>query len=78
MIIVKEIFRRSEKRYWDNLRERHIVISKVNYGSKSRNVLAAYDKIDGDAEVITVHPISDSQIAQRLNSGRWINEEVKN
>ncbi len=79
--IVKEIFDKAQERYFDNLRKRHIVIARVRYEGKLRKVLAAYDKIGKIVEVITVHPISDKQITQRLNSGRWIkgkNEEIKN
>lgn len=87
--LVKEIFDRTEENYWDKLRKHHIVIASVIYKSKRRKVLAAYDKrslsraiahdmIEESAEVITVHPITDEQIKQRLTLGRWKHEESKN
>lgn len=34
-------------------------------------MLVAYDKIGERVELITTHPITDSEINQRLESGRW-------
>lgn len=76
--LVKDIFEKSEQLYWDNLRDRHIVISKVTYKGQKRNVLAAYDKIGNKAEVVTIHPISDSEITKKVKSERWTSEKVKN
>ena len=75
--IVREIFKQSLENYWDNLRNRHIVIGKVLYQGKIRKVLAAYDKIEDTKEVVTIHPIKDEQIKQRLSSGRWKNEKTE-
>jgi len=75
--IVSEIFDKSEESYWDNLRNHHIVIGTVDFKGKIRKVLAAYDTIKKDAEVITIHPISDIEIKQRLISERWSYEKSK-
>lgn len=75
--IIKEIFDQSLENYWDNLRNHHIVIGRVNYQEKYRKVLAAYDKIENIKEVITIHPITDEQIKNRLASGRWSYEKSK-
>lgn len=74
--LVEEIFEKSEENYWDNLRNRYIVISSVNYKGKQRKLLAAYDRIGEDKKVITVHPISDEGIQRRLFSGRWNHERA--
>lgn len=54
------------------------MVSKVTYKGKLRKMLAAYDKIGDATEIITTHPISDKEINQRINSGRWIYEENQN
>lgn len=74
--IVDEIFEKSEKFYWDNLRNRHVVVSKVAYKGKLRKMLAAYDKIGDKIEVVTTHPITDAEIKNRLISGRWNHEKT--
>lgn len=74
--IVDEIFEKSEEFYWDNLRNRHIVVSRVIYKGKLRKMLAAYDKIEDKIEVVTMHPITDVEIKNRLISGRWSHEKT--
>lgn len=76
--IVREIFENGQENYWDELRSRHIIVATVVYKEKLRKVLAAYDRIGARAEVVTVHPIGDEEIQQRLESGRWTYEEIKN
>ena len=78
LTIVKEIFEKSQEKYWDNLRNHSIVVSTVNYKGKLRKVLAAYDRIEMTKEVVTIHPIADREIRQRLISGRWSHEKNKN
>lgn len=76
--MVREIFENGQEHYWDELRSRHIVVAIVVYKGKLRKVLAAYDRIGSRAEIVTIHPITDEDIQQRLKSGRWIYEEIKN
>lgn len=73
--MVKEIFLNTEERYFDHLRNHSIVIGNALYKGRVRKMLAAYDKIGDKFEVVTTHPISDKQIAQRIKSGRWTYEE---
>ena len=75
--VVKKIFEDADEFYWDTLRNHLIVINTVPYKGKPRKVLAAYDTIDDAYEVITIHPITDTQIRQRVISGRWRYEKNK-
>lgn len=76
--IVREIFENGQENYWDELRSRHIVVATVVYKGKLRKVLAAYDRIGSRTEVVTIHPITDEEIQQKLKSGRWSHEKIKN
>lgn len=73
--VVKEIISQNLENYWDNLRNHHIVIGKLNYHGVDRKILVAYDTIDKEIEAVTIHPVTDNQIKQRLNSGRWSYEK---
>lgn len=73
--IVREIFQKEEESYFDNLRNHHIVVSHVLYRGKPRKMLVAYDIIKRVAEVITLHPITDEEIKQRLKTKRWSYEK---
>lgn len=75
--IVEEIFKQNLENYWDNLRNHYIVIGEVNYQGETRKLLVAYDKIGDIAEAVTIHPITDEQVKQRINSGRWSYEKNK-
>lgn len=83
---VKEVLKRDQENYWDNLRNHNIVVGKVNYQGKIKKALVAYDKIilpfagkkrkiTNILEIITIHPVTDEQIKQRLVSGRWSYEK---
>lgn len=72
--LITEVFNKSEENYFDNLRQRHIVISKVLLKGKARKYLLAYDKINAGVEAVTIHPVSNVQIKQKLESGRWTYE----
>ncbi|MSQ14437.1 MAG: hypothetical protein EXR50_01040 [Dehalococcoidia bacterium] len=53
--LVEENFEKSEEAYWDNLRNHYVVISLVKHNESLRKVIAAYDRIGEDKEVIAVH-----------------------
>lgn len=75
---IESVFKNIQELYWDSLRKHHVVISQVTYEGKLRKMLAAYDKITVDEfEVITIHPIKDAEIKQRLTTGRWTDEQNK-
>ena len=74
---MKKILEGADEFYWDTLRNHAIVVKTLVYKGKQRKVLAAYDTIDDTYEVITIHPITDEQIRQRVISGRWKYEKNK-
>lgn len=69
---VRDVFKQSSEKYWDKLRNHHIVVGSFLYGKITRKALVAYDIIGETLEVITIHTITDEQIKQRLSIGRWI------
>lgn len=40
-------------------------------------MMIAYEEKNGEVEIITIHPISDEKIVNRMISGRWIKHERK-
>ena len=76
--LVEEIFERGKEYYFDTWRSHFIVIAKVNFKGKLRKVLVSYDKIGTKFEAITIHPVSEKDIRQRIASKRWVNEKIKN
>lgn len=68
-------YQKSEKRYWDNLRKHHVAIGTIKVDGRRRYLMLAYDKIGNEIEFITIHFIREREIQNKLNSGRWKNEQ---
>lgn len=67
----KRILRESEQNYFDTLTSHYIAVKRLQYGGKMRNMVIAYDIIEEDREIITIYPISDSEIDNKVESRRW-------
>jgi len=68
----KEIYLNPEKRFYDITEDRNISIKKLRYNGKIRNMMIAYDLRPKHIEIVTIHPITDGKIDNRLSSKRWI------
>lgn len=56
----------------------HIAISRLEYAGMLRNMSISYDIIGKNIEIVTIHPISDKEIENKVKSGRWVkNEKTK-
>ena len=67
-LIVKD----PEKRFFDTETGREIAIKKLEYNEKIRSMVVVYDIIEGEIQIITIHPVSEQEIQNKLNRGRWI------
>lgn len=67
----KKILQEAEEEYFDLITDYEIAIKKLQYASKLRNMVVVYDIIDNNHEIITIYPISDSEIKNKVKSGRW-------
>ena len=70
-----EIYLAAEQKFLDIIERRHIAIKRLKYNNKVRNIMIAYDKLNGKIEIVTIHPITDEKIANRIISGRWVKNE---
>lgn len=41
-------------------------------------MIAVFDKINADIEIITVYPSNKVEVEARVSKGRWIYEKTKN
>lgn len=65
------ISRYPQQKFFDNIEGNYIAIKKLKYNGKLRNMMVAYDIKDGKIEIITIHPISDEKIRNRILTKRW-------
>lgn len=71
----KRIFLNSRQRFFDTGTNHHIAVDELEYADKLKSLAVSYDIIGSQIELITIHPISDTEILNRVESGRWIKDE---
>ena len=67
----KKIVQTPEQEYFDTLTKRSIAIKKLVFEREQRNILVAYDIIENTIEIVTIHVISNKEIENRIQVGRW-------
>ena len=67
----KKIYENPEQKFFDNVEGTFIAIKKLHYNKKLRNMMIAYEEKNDDVEIITIHPISDEKIINRVMNKRW-------
>lgn len=67
----KKIFQAREEEYFDTITKHRIAIKKLFYAGRLRNMAISYDIIGESAEIITIHPIKQSEIQNKIEVGRW-------
>lgn len=71
----KTIYKKSKIHYFDIETKHNVSISRLKYAGKIRNMVAVYDKINNKVEIITVFPISTSEMRNKIKVGRWKKNE---
>ncbi len=69
------ILKASELRFFDNIEKRNISIKKLKYNGKLRNMMIAYERNSDIVSIVTIHPITENQIVNRIKSMRWEKNE---
>jgi hypothetical protein len=67
----KQIYRNAKERYWDIMTQHYIAIMSCFVNEKDRDMALSYDEKDRVVELITIHPIRQSQKLLRIKTGRW-------
>lgn len=74
----KKVYRQYEQKFFDTATSHNIAISKLEYAEKLRNMAISYDIIGENIEILTIFPISDREIENKIKSERWTeNEKTK-
>ena len=71
----REIYQKPEQKFFDNLEKTFIAIKKLHYNKKLRNMMIVYEEKQELIEIITIHPITDEKIINRIMSRRWTKNE---
>ena len=71
----KEIYENPDQVFFDSSEGVLIAVKKLYYNKKQRNIMIAYERLKGAAKIITIHPITDEKIINRVLSRRWTKNE---
>lgn len=77
-LLPQKIIKESNDIFYDNETGHWIAVREEKYAGKIRPMVAVFDKINSDIEIITVYPSDDREISTRVEKGRWIYEKQKN
>lgn len=67
----RQIFHSPDQTFSDTLDRHSIAIKKLRYNRKDRNMMIAYTQKNSTVEIITIHPIAEEKIINRVICGRW-------
>jgi len=67
----KEIYQTSQEHYFDKQTLKKVAVKKVKFKNKLREMAVVYDEINGQINLITIHPLKEYQKISRIKSGRW-------
>ncbi len=70
-----KIYTAPEKKYYDSVENTFIAIKTLYYKGKKRNMMIAYQRKGKTDRIITIHPITDEKILNRIISRRWLEDE---
>ncbi|MBI4029030.1 MAG: hypothetical protein HY376_01570 [Candidatus Blackburnbacteria bacterium] len=71
----RKIYKESKNHYLDAKTSHKIATAKLLYAGKVRSLVISYDIILETVEIITIHPISDQEIKNKIEAGRWRKDE---
>ena len=70
-----KIISKPDAKYFDTATNHQVAIKELAYNGKLRPMVVAYDIIEKDLQVITVHPASNQEIKNKVLRGRWVRYE---
>lgn len=76
--MARRIVSESQEIYFDNETNHWIAVAEGSYAGKLRPMVAVFDRVEDDVEVITVYPTERDDIIVRQEKGRWVYEKQKN
>lgn len=64
-----------DEKYFDTATNHQIAVKRLGYNGRLRPMAVAYDIIEEDLQIITIHPTTDQEIKNKLERKRWLKDE---
>ncbi len=71
----EKIFVAPDQKYFDTIEKTNIYIKRLRYNNKIRSMMIACEETSASARIITIHPIREESIINRVIRGRWVKNE---
>ena len=71
----EKIYLAPEQKYFDTVEKTNICIKRLRYNSKIRHMMIAFEETADLVRIITIHPIREESIINRVIRGRWMKNE---
>lgn len=71
----EKVILKPDHKFFDSQSLHEVAIKYLQYKDKLRPMMVAYDIIGQEFQIITIHPITDQEIKNKLERGRWIKNE---
>ncbi len=65
------IFNEYDEKYFDYETGNFVLIKKVEFLQKTRDMMIVYEEEHDRVEIITIHPLKKFQKENRIKTGRW-------
>lgn len=65
------IFNEYDEKYFDYETGNFVLIKKVEFLQKPRDMMIVYEEEHDKVEIITIHPLKRFQKENRIKTGRW-------
>jgi hypothetical protein len=65
------IFNEYDEKYFDYETGNFVLIKKVEFLQKPRDMMIVYEEGHDKVEIITIHPLKKFQKENRIKTGRW-------
>ena len=65
------IYEEAERTFYDTAEDKWIAIKKLAYNQKTRPMMIAYEQRGEIVEIVTIHPITEEKIINRILRSRW-------
>ena len=73
----RQILESATDHYFDHETGYMIAIKQVYLYNRLRNVMVAYTEQGDTLKAITIHPLKEGQIENRIRNGRWRNKDER-
>ena len=61
-----------EEKFFDTETGREIALKRLEYNQKMRPMVVVYDIIEREIQIITIHPVTEQEIQNKVKRKRWI------